>query len=257
MLVAAILAVTFVLIAIFYKEKPKGAEDSPTVPAKKRKARGTGWSGMEYKEAVKKPYLYIALLSMFLTGMALQGLNGIAVPHMYDIGLDKDYVALLASISGIMLTVAKFATGFSYDRFGMRVSMNFCFVFSLVSVLGLIILTNTTAGKILALVRMIMGAFALPLETVMLPLFASELFGNKYFDKFVGLFAATSTAGFAIGSPFGNFCFDFFGDYKIAFLIFGIMMLFVTISMQFALSAAHRDRKIILAKESAATEISM
>lgn len=248
-LVALILTVTLVIIAFLYKERPKGAkdDDAPIAP-KKRKARGEGWIGMDYSIAIKKPYFYVALLSMFLTGMALQGLNGIAVPHMYDIGLDTTYVALLASISGITLTIAKFAIGFSYDRFGMRTSMNFCFICSFVSVMGLIVLTNTPLGKGIALVRMIMGAFALPLETVMLPLFAVELFGNKEFDKFVGIFASASTAGFAIGSPFGNFCFDFFGDYKIAFLIFGIMMLFVTISMQFVLSGAHRDRKAILEK---------
>ena len=38
------------------------------------------------------------------------------------------------------------------------------------------------------------GAVSLPLETVMLPLFASEFFGNKSFDKTVGIFASASYA---------------------------------------------------------------
>ena len=249
-IVALILAVTLVVIICFFREKPKNSvETEKIVPTKKHKVRGAGWSGVDYSVAIRKPYFYIALLSMFLTGMALQGLGGIAVPHMYDVGLDKSFVAMLVSISGVMLTVAKFTTGFSYDRFGMRVAMNFCFICSFVSVFGLIVLSNTGLGKAIALVRMVLSAFALPLETVMLPLFASELFGNKDFDKFVGIFASASTAGFAIGSPFGNFCYDFFGDYKIAFVIFGIMMVFVTISMQFVLSAAHRDKKIILERQ--------
>ncbi|MBQ2696061.1 MAG: MFS transporter [Clostridia bacterium] len=247
LLVSAILAVTLVLIVVFYREKPKGcAESDNVVPAKKRRARGTGWVGMEYGEAIRKPYFYVALLSMFLTGMALQGLSGIAVPHMYDIGLDIGFVALLTSITSVVLTGSKFVTGFLYDRFGMRISMNICFVCSFVSLFGLIALTNSPTGQVVAFVRGIAGAFALPLETVMLPLFASELFGNKAFEKVVGVFVSASCAGFALGSPFGNFCFDIFGDYTIAFLIFGVMMIFVTVSMQFVLSTANRDRKKIV-----------
>ena len=86
---------------------------------------------------------------------------------------------------------------------------------------------------------------ALPLETVMVPLFASDLFGNRCFGKTVGLFAAASTAGFAVGAPLGNIIFDFFGSYNVAFAIFGGVALFVTVAMQFVLSASNRDRKII------------
>ncbi len=210
---------------------------------------------MDYSEAIKKPYLYVALLCMFLTGMALQGLSGIAVPHMYDIGISIEFVALLTSFTSVLLTVSKFTTGFMYDRLGMRISMNICFVCSFVSLLGLVFLTNTPAGRVLAVVRGIAGVVALPLETVMLPLFASELFGNKDFDKFVGMFVSASCAGFAVGSPFGNFCFDIFKNYQIAFLIFGVMMLFVTVAMQFVLSAANRDRKVILSKAMESGEI--
>ncbi|MBR7163644.1 MAG: MFS transporter [Clostridia bacterium] len=249
LLVSAILTVALLLIVIFFRENPKdGGEDKTVVPAKKRKVRGTGWEGMDYDDAIRKPYLYVAMLRMFLTGMSLQGLSGIAVPHMYDIGLDVGFVALVTSFTSIILTISKFTTGFFYDRFGMRVSMNICFVCSFVSLFGLIVLTNSPAGQVLAFVRGFAGSFALPLETVMLPLFACEMFGNKDFDKFVGLFVSASYAGFALGSPFGNFCYDFFGSYQIAFLIFGIMMCFVTISMQFVLSAANRDRKIILSQ---------
>lgn len=258
MVVSCVLLVALVLVLIFFREKPKGQESvSGEIPKKQKKARGTGWVGMDYSEALKKPYLYVVLLCMFFTGMALQGLGGIAVPHMYDVGISIEFVAMLTSFTSILLTVSKFATGFLYDRLGMRISMNICFISSFISLLGLVFLTNTPEGRVLAVVRGVAGVVALPLETVMLPLFASELFGNKHFDKFVGLFVSASCAGFAIGSPFGNFCFDFFGGYQIAFLIFGAMMLFVTIAMQFVLSAAHRDRKKILAEVAGNGEITL
>ncbi len=250
-LVALLLAIALLLILFLYREPPKESdEEMKTVPGKKKKIRGTGWVGMEYEEAIRKPYLYVTLACMFLTGMVLQGLSGIAAPHMYDIGLDVDYVAVLVSISGILLSCSKFLTGYLYDRFGMRISMNICLISAFVSMAILSVLTNTPVGRVLAFIRTIFGALALPLETVMLPIFATEFFGNKPFEKLVGIFVSVSAAGFAVGSPFGNVCYDIFGDYKIAFMIFAILMLFVAVALQFALAAANRDKKVILEKMS-------
>ena len=144
--------------------------------------RGTGWVGMDYEVAVKKPYLYLALVCMMLTGMSL---------------------------------------------------------------LGVVLITNTPLGQVIAFVRIVFSSVALPLETVMLPLFASELFGNKSFNKCVGMLSAASTAVFAIGAPFANLCYDMFGNYNVAFVVFSALMLFVTFTMQFLVAASHRDRRVI------------
>lgn len=248
-LVAIILAVVLLLILVFFRDVPKGETAAPVAAKKKRKARGTGWVGMEYSEVVKKPYFYIALVCMTLTGMALQGLGGISTPHMYDIGMEKAFVANLSTVSSLCLLSSKFLTGFLYDKKGMRLTMNICLFSSFVSVTGLILLTNTPVGRVIAFVRVIFAAIALPLETVMLPLFASELFGNKCFDKVVGLFAAASTAGFAIGAPFANLCFDLLGNYNVPFAIFACLLVFVAVAMQFVLTYANRDRAAILAAE--------
>ncbi len=246
-LVAVALAITLLLILIFFREAPKGAEKTSVPFQKKRKTRGAGWVGMEYSDATTKPYFYLALICMMLTGMALQGLNGIATPHMYDLGLDKPYVATLMTISSLCLLGSKFLTGFMYDRAGMKITMNICLLCSFLSLAGLVLITNTPIGKIIALVRIIFASIALPLETVMLPLFASELFGNKSFDKIVGVFSSASTAGFALGAPLANLFFDLFGNYNLPFIIFAVIMLFVTVTMQFVLRSANRDKKIILA----------
>lgn len=255
-LVSVVLVVVLLLIILLYRENPKGENEETIVVAKKRKARGEGWVGIDYSTAIKKPYFYIAIICMFFTGMALQGIGGISFPHMYDIGIDVGFVATISSISSILLTVTKFSTGFMYDRLGMRISMNICFFCAFISITGLILITNTPMGHAIAFVRGIFSSFALPLETVMLPLFATELFGNKEFEKFVGVFSSASTAGFAIGSPFGNLCYDLFGNYNIAFCVFGIALVFVTIAMQYVLSAANRDRKRIENAENIPTAVS-
>ena len=244
-IVSGVLAIVLLLVILLYRENPKGENTITNIPSKKRKARGAGWVGMDYATAIKKPYFYLAILCMFFTGMALQGLGGISFPHMYDIGIDVALVATISSVSSILLTVSKFSTGLMYDKLGMRISMNICFFCAFISIIGLILISNTPLGHAIAFIRGIFSSFALPLETVMLPLFAMELFGNKEYEKFVGIFASASTAGFAIGSPFGNVCYDLLGNYNLAFYVFGAMLIFVTVSMQYVLSAANRDRKAI------------
>lgn len=248
-LVALILAVVLVLLVIFFKDAPKGETVEPIALKKQRKARGAGWVGMEYSEVVKKPYFYLTLVCMMFTGMSLQGLGGISTPHMYDIGMDKAYVATLMTVSSLCLLTSKLITGFLFDRTGMRITMNIALFSSFISLIGLVLVSNTPIGQVIAFVRVIFASIALPLETVMLPLFASDLFGNKSFDKIVGLFYAASTAGFALGSPFANLCHDLLGDYNVPFIVFACLMLFVTVTMQFVLHFAHRDRAVILADE--------
>ena len=248
-IVAIILSVVLALIIIFFRERPKGAEKVIQPKHRQRKIRGAGWVGMEYSDVVRKPYFYMALICMAFTGMSLQGLGGIATPHMYDIGLDKSFVATLITISSLGLMGSKFFTGFMFDKTGLKITMNISLACSFISLLGLVLVTNTPLGRAIALIRIIFGSIALPLETVMLPLYASELFGNKSFMKVVGVFSAATTAGFALGSPFANLCYDLFGNYNVAFITFASLMLFVTVTMQFVIRSSRRDKAIILKDE--------
>lgn len=245
-IVTLILVATLILVMVLYREKKTEGDDNPENFKKKRKARGTGWVGMEYDVAKTKPYLYVAMGCMFLTGMTLQGLGGITVPHLYDLGLDVGIVANISSISSILMIGTKFLAGYMYDKFGMKITMNIAFFSAFVSMFTLMIVQNTPLGITLAFIRLPFAAIALPLETVMLPLFASEFFGNKSFDKMVGLFVSASTAGFAVGSPFANMCYDIFGSYRISFIVFAVLMIIVTISMQYVYKAANRDKIAIL-----------
>lgn len=243
-LVAIALAAVLVLLLIFYRNPPRqpGESDLP----KKKKVRGEGWVGMDYSTAIRKPYFYLALLSTFLTGMVLQGLDGIATPHMYDVGMDVEYVAILVSLGGVLLTCTKILMGFLYDHCGIRLPMNLALVCAFLSITLLVFVDNTVLGNIFAFIRTIIGSFATPLETVLIPIFVAEFFGNKSFDRLVGLFVSASTAGFAVGSPFGNVCFDIFGNYRLAFLIFGVLMVIVAVLLWIVLRQSTKDRKAIL-----------
>ena len=243
-MIAIVFAALFTVMLLLFRDKPQNAE---TAVAKKSKKRGQDWVGIEFSSAVRKFYFWGALVCIFFSGFIIQGTYGIVAMHLKDVGIDYGAVKGLLSFSSLILATAKFMTGFVYDKKGLRIASGFCTVIAIATTFLLAFVKGDSTGFVLAVAYSAISPFAMPLETIMLPLFASELFGNKCFAKTVGVFTAACTAGFAIGAPFGNLCYDIFGDYNVAFITFSCLMLFVTVAMQFVVRAAHKDRENIIA----------
>lgn len=242
-LAAVILLAVAVLIAVFFKENVPGAENGKVVVSKK-KSRGRSWAGVDLKDAVKMPYFYVALVCIFFTGFVLQSVTGVTAAYLKkDIGIDPVYVGVVLSVHSVALAAAKFITGFVYDKFGLRVTISSCSFMAVLVMTLLMLITNTETGRTLAMIEGIVSSFALPLETIMLPIYAGDLFGQKSFEKILGIFSAVNVAGYAIGSPFMNACFDLSGSYKIGFVICGVIMLAVIVVLQFVINAAHKTQK--------------
>ena len=247
-LVTIILIATGILAVVFLRNQPKNETAAPAVVHKK-KPRGGGWVGISFDDAKKKSYYYVALVGIFLTGMVLQGVNGASAAHMKDVGLDAGYVATVLSLHSIALMVFKFSTGVMYDKWGLRVTMIICDVAALVVMVMLALVSNTPAGMVYAMIYGILSSLALPLETIMLSLITTDLFGNKSFDKILGIVAALNTTGYAVGAPLMNWCYDAFGTYVPFIWVCVGIMLAVTIMYQFTITAAQKERKRILAAE--------
>lgn len=246
-LVTLILVCTGILAVLFLREAPKDGDEKP-VPHKK-KPRGGGWVGISFEAARKKGWFYISLVGIFLTGMVLQGVNGASAAHMKDVGLDAGYVATVLSLHSLALMAFKFLAGFSYDRFGLRFTMLVCDITAVVVMVLLALVTNTPTGRVYAMIYGIFSSLALPLETIMLSLITTDLYGNKSFDKILGIVTALNVFGYAVGAPLMNLCYDTFGTYvPFMWVCVGIMGA-VTVVYQFVITAANKEKKKILAAE--------
>jgi len=246
LLLAAVLVVVGIIVIPLIRERPDDSGPM-SMPKKQDPAKSRDWVGMDFEQAKKKIYFYAAAVCIFLTGMCLQGLSGISAAHMKDVGLTPDYVAKMVSLQSLVMACTKFLTGFSYDKFGMRITMTVCDVAAVCAAVLLTLVNASAMGMATAAVYAAIIALALPLETIMLSLFAAELFGNRPFPKIMGIFAAVNTAGYAVGNPVANWVFDTFGTYNPMIMAFGLLMLTVTVVFQFILNAAYRQRKEILA----------
>ena len=236
-LVALILFVSAAVILLVFKER--GASQANE---KSERAIRQSWEGFEYKESVKKPYFVATMVCVFMTGLVLQGINGMAAAHMKDVGLDAAFIAIVLSVHSIALAAFKFLTGLVYDKKGLRFTMTVCDIAAVLMTFLLANIAATQFGSALAMLYGILSALALPLETIMLPLLTGRLFGNKSYDRLLGLVVAVNTAGYAIGNPVVNWCYDRYGTYAPMLYIFCGIMAAVTITFQFIVSASARDR---------------
>lgn len=241
-LVALILLVVCAIIMIFFKNNPKNSNSDTVV--EKKKSRGRDWDGIEYSKAVKMPYFYFAAFLIFLTGLVLQSVTGIAAQHMKDAGLDPTYVSMVLSIHSLTLAGFKFLTGFMYDKFGLRVTINICSFTAVIIMVLLAMVTDSLTGKIFAMIYGIFSSLALPLETIMLPIYAGDLFGQKSFNKILGIFVSVNTAGYAVGAPAINIVCDEFGSYTPGLICSAVLMVGIIIGLQFIVKEANRQHRL-------------
>lgn len=249
LLVALILFLTGGLIMLVFREK---VPEDPTAASKK--AKGDSWVGVPFSQAKKRPYFYAVMLFIFLTGMVIQGINGIASAHMKDVGLDAGYIATVLSVHSLSLAAFKFMTGIFYDYFGGRKTMLICGVAAIAINFLLTLVSPSPAGTVIAMIYGVLSSLALPLETLMIPLLTNDLFGNADYDHILGLFISLNTAGYAVGTPLVNLCFDMAGTYVPILYVLGGVMALVTVGYQFIFRRALRDKAAILAQAQAANE---
>lgn len=245
LMVAVILAVVGTVVVVLFRDAPK--ENSGDIP--KKKARASAWAGLTYQQAIRKPYFYATAVCIFAVGFALQGVNGIAGSHLKDTGLNTTYVATVMSVHSLVLAGSKFLTGLAYDKFGLRKTLIFCQMAAVAAFLSLALVSNSSTGMMLAMVYGVTSSLALPLETIMLPLIAGDVFGQASFAKMMGIIVSINTAGYAVGTPIANLVYDKCGTYAPFLFVLAGLMVAVCISFQFVLNMVSKDKAAIAAQE--------
>ena len=241
---AIILAAVAVIVVLVVRNRPEemGLKPMAAKPNTKKKASSRQpareWDGLSFKEAIRKPYFWLALVCVYLTGMILQSTGGVSSAHMKDCGVDPTAIAAILSVHSLILMASKIGTGFCFDKIGLRRTMLICYGCGIVSIVALAMVSNTFMAGFYSF----LSPFALPLETIMLPLIAKDLFGYHSYSQIMGLVVSINTFGYATGAPLMNLMYDLTGTYRPTMLVMAILMVAVMITMQFAITAAHRER---------------
>lgn len=245
-LTALLVLIVGIVVVLIFRDKP--ASERPGAKREK-KAKGESWTGISFAEAIRKPYFYAVAICVFFTGMSLQSVSGCSSAHLRDIGFEDSYVDIVMSVHALALAAFKFLAGISYDRIGLKKTLYICNISAVIMILLLAIVQVGTAGSVIAMVYGVLSSAALPLETIILPLIASDMFGKKDYSKILGIMVSVNTAGYAIGVPVANACYDAFKTYSPALYVTSGIMIAVLIAYQFIFRAADKQRQAVLARE--------
>jgi len=246
LLVAAILLVVGVIAVALLREKPKHDDVSVQTASPKKKARGIIWDGIPYTAVKKRHYFYLAAVVILFNGFILQGITGVYPAHMKQMGLSPELVASFVSLHALALTAAKIIVGILYDRFGLRIVMLICQCSTVAAFIFMTLIGPSSGGIVLAVLFSLLYALGLPLETLAVPLIANDLFGSVDYEKVLGVYISMNYAGYALGAPIVNLCYDILGSYSPILLVLSGLMAVMCIIFQFVVNASNKDKKLIL-----------
>ena len=237
--IAVVFAVTLVFLVIFMREK---SPEANATASKSTKKQNDNFDGLPFSELLRKPYFWCALVCIFFTGFIIQGMTSISTMHCKDVGIDYSILTTLLSFSFLIVASSKFLTGFLYDKKGLRFTASLCTFLAVVATFILASVKGNSLGVILTAIYMVVSALAIPLETVMLPIYASDLCGKKAYAKVLGIFVSVNTMGYALGAPLMNLCYDLSGSYAPILFVSGVLMTAVLVLLQYVISAAHKEQ---------------
>ncbi|MBR2864686.1 MAG: MFS transporter, partial [Elusimicrobiaceae bacterium] len=210
-----------------------------------KKKRGADWVGFEMKEILKKPYFYVCGACIFLTGMILQSMNGLSKIQIYSVvGKSDEMVAWVSTVfvaHSLVLMVSKILAGSSFDKFGIRFTFAYCSIFAIISLLALVLIEKTGMNWF-AWVYSVCSSIALPLETIMIPLLVSEVFGKKCHANIMGYYLGLNVFGYACGGPIADYFKQNVGTYNFILIVFCVVMAITALTIQFTFVAAKKDR---------------
>ena len=132
-----------------------------------------------------------------------------------------------------------------YDKKGLRFTMTINYICAFFAMGLMAFIGPSTIGIVLCFIYLVLADIALPLETIMLPIYAGDLFGRKEYAKMLGICVSVNTAGYALGSPVMGFVFDAFDSYRPAFYAGSVLMFITVVIMQFVITSANKEKNRI------------
>ena len=227
----ALLVVLFFVLLIFFRDPPE---------ARQEKAQRGDREGPDWQTVRRSPTFWLVGVCMFLTFIAMHAPVFINAAHFEDVGLDPTYLTNVASIYAVTLFLGKILTGFGGEKLGVTAAMTFCNLASALSSVSLFLVSAAAPGY--ALAHEILLGCAIPVETVLLPLIVTEMFGERCYAKIMGLFFAMMCVGYAVGDLLTNYLFDKLGTYRPILLVYAGIMLLITVAEPIVFAYGKRKR---------------
>ena len=187
----------------------RARKGAAAAPAGKKQSKQPVWEGVPLEVLRKKAYFYVVFVIVFVLGWLCNPVYTIAPAHLVDRGYDPVFAGQITGILFAVLGVAKVLCGIMYDRWGLKPVFLLCSASGIAALLVLAWAQGTFAALLFAFLL----GFAMPVETIIIPLLVMNLFGQKAYNSVVGVLIALMSGGIAFGNPLVNFLYGRLGSY--------------------------------------------
>ena len=182
--------------------------------------------GFSLKEVIYTRQFWIVNIMFFCNHFCSTTIMVHIVPHVTDLGISATAAAnILAVLSAGFLTGC-IVVGISADRIGTRKAYVICFI-PILAVL--LLLLPITEAWIIGIIVFVMASGSAGATTLISTMFA-ELFGMRSHGSIIGLSSLISALGGAFGPFVAGYIFDTSGNYRLAFILCGALIV-VAIAM--------------------------
>lgn len=170
----------------------------------------TSGNGPSLAELRRTSRFYALFAIVFVLGWLCNPVYTIAPAHLVDRGFDPVFAGQMTGLMFIVLGAAKILWGALYDRFGLRP----VFLTSCACGVAALLTLSRASGELSAVAFAVLLGFAMPVETIIVPLLVMNLLGTRAYTAMIGVFFALMSAGIAVGNPLINFGYGLAGSYS-------------------------------------------
>lgn len=170
-------------------------------------------SGMDLREALRDPRLWLFAVSWLLQGSVLMMMSVHVVSYAKDSGLPLEVAAFALTAYGLGSVVGRMISGAAADRAGTVATMRVCYVIQIAGLAPLLLVSSPWAllGLVGAFGAGMLGADAVFSKAV------ADVFGLRAIGAIVGVLSLIWRLGAALGPAAAGFLRDATGSYAIPF----------------------------------------
>lgn len=213
-LVLAVLVLVVGLPVIYFTLRDDPSEMGMAIDGKPLQNAAEGKAkpalGLSLKEAALTRSFWLILLAFMLVGVALSGIFAHLVPMLTDRGISKETAALCQTALGLSIMFGRLTSGWLMDRF---FAPYVAATFTLMTVIGLIILATGTSSYLVFIAAIAIGLSA-GSEISETAYLVSRYFGPIAFGVIYGLMYAGFQLGAAAGAYYLGRHFVINGNYE-------------------------------------------
>ncbi|MCQ4636727.1 MFS transporter [Anaerovorax odorimutans] len=193
--------------------------------------------GYTAKEGLRKPAVWVALISCVLLVLASSSMLQHGIPTFIMAGKSPTIATFISSLISVIMIGTNLIVGWAIDKFGVRFGAVATCAFFALGTLGYAMVADMPG---LMYPSIILYAFGVPAVNTVSPLIMAYICGEKEIHKFISYMNMLIAVGGIFGAAIVGTMFDVTGGYKVPWLVMAGILVIASIMRAVATSRKNK-----------------